>query len=1388
MSGNDEKISSLGMRLWLLGGASAAIMKYAGICINSKTISKVDNLIGGVWITAKLFDICFNFFVFILVGWGLAMGKDSGAFFGGSSQYFCLGLEDDSGGWTTVFFLYILSAIFLVVITEVMRSHLLPLHTPYQAITLLMIAFVFPVMVHWVWSDQGWASPYRSSNPDGLLLGCGVLDVNGSSIIHMASGLCCLAFDYAVTTDLSWLHDLVEQQLTLHTDHDTVLLRKLQSLRGSVEGVYHQSLAVLMIWLGSYGLIVINMPTDNDNASSSVEIRMINVTMAATASCVMGLLVHYSGLPELLTKDGTGGGSKGQGQGNVGFMDQKKPKQVLMGVYTALISIAGSCATAEPAGAAVIGCIAALLNTCSDKFLTYLGIPRRTSAYSVHLVGGLWGLVAPGFFTSQKNYAVLMGTAFSAADLGGTANKGRFFTTYDESVDSITLTATSRSELCAGVFYGGDGSQLGANVIFGLALLVWCVVPMYALVKVLMAMFPEDFSEGNVDNVTEEQEKELLQTMKRLSNSSWYEKLFGGEGGGTNEERGRRERSAHGGHSELCPGHAMDSELSELDDAFYDEFKYSWDAVMVLPLHPTLLEHQEKMFYEAHPMARRGSLLGVLASVTAHHDVKPIKADYPSALEIIQALRYKNIETHQFYSAHHDLIFVKVRARPQTLREHADRLDFPIELDPKEVKEACFRGVDGELVGGKKVTIKRFEIYDGKEENITSIKPYDHIYAKMDDEIFNATPKLYKEYRNLGHAFGPVTRLRILDSLVKQALTESLYKRSADKDTVNTDMHSRPHSLTYTYEDLISPEKGAIKAWFPLHDEEDIFELKQKIFSFSVVPGSDEKATNSGVQDLLRNYLGEEIALYFKFLTHYIIYLAPIAVLGAASTLNVLLLWLQSGDYFIAVNSAWSVPLFALVVCGWALVFTRTWATKEKYYAMRWGSTEFEETEVELPSYEGNPKRSYIDGSWIKIVDRKEQSSRGRVSTLVISSLSMLVIGVIAVTFYFKFWMITHNMADYSVIADLMNALTIAVLDVVYKDVAMAMTSYENHRTQTSFNDSMITKLFLFSFANSYAPAIYIAFLKRAVGDACLNSSCMGELGMSMAVIFSARNVGQHVITYVTPRIPKWKDAIEEKVSSCLLWQTSVLVGAVAGNGDSDEAEDKDKDNEQPHEIFYAKKSTCEDQYIRPKYDNVFSDYNELSVQFGFLCLFSAAFPVAPVLAIINNFFEVRSDGSKMLDAFRRPWPLGAEDIGSWYPIFQIIGALSIISNAGILSWTMDLFGEDMPATSRLAIFIVFVLVNFLLRAIIAQISFGKQEDEADIQLARQAHIVRKIIDKVPDEMEYVEDSASRKRSGYATRGNNLFSNNENIYIASAALRGDFVHPTDAASDRAKRE
>lgn len=65
-------------------------------------------------------------------------------------------------------------------------------------------------------------------------------------------------------------------------------------------------------------------------------------------------------------------------------------------------------------------------------------------------------------------------------------------------------------------------------------------------------------------------------------------------------------------------------------------------------------------------------------------------------------------------------------------------------------------------------------------------------------------------------------------------------------------------------------------------------------------------------------------------------------------------------------------------------------------------------------------------------------------------------------------------------------------------------------------------------------------------------------------------------------------------------------------------------------------------------------DYAELAIQYGYVTLFVAAFPLAPLLAYISNIVEIRTDGWKLLHAFRRALPLGAQDIGSWMSILQV--------------------------------------------------------------------------------------------------------------------------------------
>merc|ERR550525_1914414 len=70
--------------------------------------------------------------------------------------------------------------------------------------------------------------------------------------------------------------------------------------------------------------------------------------------------------------------------------------------------------------------------------------------------------------------------------------------------------------------------------------------------------------------------------------------------------------------------------------------------------------------------------------------------------------------------------------------------------------------------------------------------------------------------------------------------------------------------------------------------------------------------------------------------------------------------------------------------------------------------------------------------------------------------------------------------------------------------------------------------------------------------------------------------------------------------------------------------------------------------------------------------LFVAAFPLAPLFALINNWVEIRLDAQKFVCETRRAVAERAENIGIWFKILEMLAQLAVISNAFLIAFTSD--------------------------------------------------------------------------------------------------------------------
>lgn len=513
---------------------------------------------------------------------------------------------------------------------------------------------------------------------------------------------------------------------------------------------------------------------------------------------------------------------------------------------------------------------------------------------------------------------------------------------------------------------------------------------------------------------------------------------------------------------------------------------------------------------------------------------------------------------------------------------------------------------------------------------------------------------------------------------------------------------------------------GVYKAAYPLHDcrfnvrseEEGCPNERLLLYEEWAHPKSFYKMQPL---DLIRKYYGEKIGIYFAWLGFYTLMLALAAIVGLGcfiygyrnqetSTWSKEVCDPEIGGAIVMcpqcdkecnywrLNSTceaskklcifdnFGTLVFAVFMSVWVTLFLEFWKRYQAELEYQWDTVEFlEQEEQPRPEYEAKCIHERINPV-TRVKEKVPYTKCGRcirlslgIGTvlfwvlLILASVVAIIVYRLAVFFAFSAKLrsqdlkeleplkeyVTPQMAT-SVTASIISFVVIMVLNILYERVAIWITDFELPRTKTEYENSLTLKMFLFQFVNYYSSCFYIAFAKgKVVGypgnpvywlgkyrnEECDPGGCLIELTTQLTVIMGGKAIWNNIQEVLVP------------------WVKNLIFRYCTRAG-------KEKNVprwEQDYELQPIGKL------------GLFYEYLEMVIQFGFVTLFVASFPLAPVLALVNNLFEIRVDAWKITTQFRRVVPEKAQDIGAWQPILQGVAILAVATNAMIIAFTSDM-------------------------------------------------------------------------------------------------------------------
>ncbi|XP_072392472.1 anoctamin-2-like isoform X1 [Diabrotica undecimpunctata] len=501
--------------------------------------------------------------------------------------------------------------------------------------------------------------------------------------------------------------------------------------------------------------------------------------------------------------------------------------------------------------------------------------------------------------------------------------------------------------------------------------------------------------------------------------------------------------------------------------------------------------------------------------------------------------------------------------------------------------------------------------------------------------------------------------------------------------------------------------ENVYKAAYPLHDG-DLHDRTSQRKLLLDEWASVSKFIKYQPLDEVKEYFGVKFALYFAWLGFYTHMLIPASIVGilcliyGAATLssdslsrdicaaaNVTMCprcdkfcdyWnLQESCTYAKVQHVIDNPatiFFAVFMSFWGTLYLELWKRYSAEIAHRWGLTGFD-LQAEPPRPEYLLKLANAKKKKLNVVTQLQEPVvpfwRVKLPSLILSFSiaffwTLIALSVVTGVVVYRMSIVTSDFLHSDntsyriyvvpITAGLINLTCIVILNFVYGKLAQWLTEMELQRTQTEFDESLAIKIYMFQFVNYYSSIFYIAFIKgKFVGypakynkifgyrqEECNPGGCLMELTMQLAIIM----IGNQAVNNV----------METLIPLCLKMYKTFIVTTGIEKTKTDEV------------TLISCNQWTEDYKLTEAESSLFSEYLEMVLQYGFITIFVTAFPLAPLLALINNVLEMRLDAKKFIKYYRRPVPQRVKNIGVWYSILAFIGRLSVASNAFIIAFS----------------------------------------------------------------------------------------------------------------------